>query len=242
MQRIADGVYGDSEPVRIVGMPLSSNMTVLDLGAEGLLVHSPVPLTEARRAAVDAVGEVTHLYAPNTWHHLWIGDWSKAYPRAKVHAPSALSKKRPELRIDRLHDEAPEAAFADRLDEIHVDGFHMEETVLVHRASGTLVVADLVHNVGRPTDLWSAFYTRVSGFYDRVAISRVIALLAFTDRRAARKSLDAILAHDLSRIVVGHGAPVDRAPNEALASAYTWLPARNSIVRVPRLPDTAPCG
>jgi hypothetical protein len=242
MQQITEGVWAESDPVRIVGMPLSSNMTVLDLGREGLLVHSPVPLTAERRAAVDAIGEVAHLYAPNTYHHMSIGDWARAYPRARVHAPRGLATKRPDLRIDRMHDEMPEAAFADALDEIHVDGFAMEETVLVHRASGSLVVADLVHNIGRPRDAWAALYTRLAGFYDRVAVSRVIALLAFSDRRAARRSLDAILAHDFRRIVVGHGAPVEPTANEALARAYAWLPARDALVRVPRFRDTAPCG
>jgi hypothetical protein len=221
---LAPGVWSTSASVRIVGMKLATNMTVLHLRGGELLVHSPVPLTPERKAAVDALGQVTHLYAPNTYHHLWLGDWSGAYPHARVHAPRALAQKRPDLRIDRAHDEAREPEFEGILDEVHVDGFALEETVLVHCASRSLLLADLVHHVGRPRDLWTALYTRAMGFYDRVAISRAIALLAFHDRRAARRSLDAILAHDLDRILVGHGTPVDDAPCATLADAYAWLP------------------
>jgi hypothetical protein len=231
---LAPGVWSTSEPVRIVGMKLATNMTVLRLREGELLVHSPVPLTPERKAAVDALGQVTHLYAPNTFHHLWLGDWSRAYPQARVHAPRALARKRPDLRIDRAHDEAREPDFDGVLDEVHVEGFALEETALVHCASRSLLVADLVHHVGRPRGLWTGIYARAMGFYDRVAISRAIALLGFRDRRAARRSLDAILVHDLDRILVGHGTPVDDAPGAALAHAYAWLAPSMTGFRRPR--------
>jgi hypothetical protein len=61
------------------------------LGAGNLLLHSPISMTPGRRAAVDALGRVTHLYAPNLYHHLYIGEWAAAYPAALVHAPVDLA-------------------------------------------------------------------------------------------------------------------------------------------------------
>jgi len=46
---LAEGVWHDTGPVRIVGMKLTSTMTVLDVGGGALLVHSPLPLTPRRR-------------------------------------------------------------------------------------------------------------------------------------------------------------------------------------------------
>jgi hypothetical protein len=97
--------------------------------------------------------------------------------------------------------------------------------VLFHRPSRTLIVADLVHNVGRPAHAWTRIYTRVMGFRDRVALSRLLRWTAFADRAAARRSLDAVLALPFERIVVGHGAPITGGAREALAAAYRWLPA-----------------
>lgn len=71
------------------------------------------------------------------------------------------------------------------VDELHVDGCRLDETVLVHRPSRTLVVADLVHNVGRPDGAWARTYTRAMGFYDRVALSRMLRWAAFSDRAVA---------------------------------------------------------
>jgi hypothetical protein len=197
-------------------------MAVLDLGGDNLLLYSPLEPTPERRAAVEALGTVAHLYAPNTYHHLWIGGWAEAFPAAKLHAPAGLRKKRGDLRIHRTHGSAPEPAFVGVVDEHCIDGFRLEETVLVHRPTATLVVADLVHNIGRPEGAWTGLYARMMGFYDRVAISRVIRL-AFSDRAAARRSLDELIAQPFDRLVVGHGSPLESGAREALANAYTWL-------------------
>jgi hypothetical protein len=219
----APGVWLDVAPVRIVGMRLTATMAVIDLGAGNLLVYSPLELTAERRAGVESLGAVAHLYAPNTFHHLWIGAWAAAFPAAKLHAPVGLGNKRGDLRIDRTHGSAPEPAFMGVIDEHRIEGFRLEETVLVHRPTGTLVVADLVHNIGRPTGAWTRIYTRMMGFYDRVALSRVIRWTAFSDRIAARRSLDELLAQPFDRMVVGHGDPIDGGARDALAAAYAWL-------------------
>jgi len=222
---IADGVWTDTGPVRIVGMPLSSTMTVLRLKSGELLLCSPVAMTEQRRASVEALGRVAHLYAPNLFHHRWLGDWASAFPAARIHAPAGLAKKRPDLRIARTHATSPEPAFEGVVEELPIEGFRLRETALFYRPARTLIVTDLVQNVGEPTHPWTAIYTSLMGFRGRVALSRAIRWTGFGDRRAARRSLDAVLAHDFERVVVGHGAPLLSGGREALAAAYGWLKA-----------------
>jgi hypothetical protein len=234
----ASGVWTSTDPVRIVGMHLSATMAVVELPGARLLLFSPVEMTPERRSAVDALGTVAHLYAPNTFHHLWMKAWADAYPGALVHGPRALRAKRPDLRIDRAHDCEPPGELADVFDEVHVDGFVMEESVLVHRPSATLLVADLVHNIGRPKGLWTVTYSSAMGFYDRVAISRAIRLAAFTDHAAARSSVDRIAESTFDRIVVGHGSPIDAGAREAFREAYRWLRPRRRLVS-PTLPTVS---
>lgn len=224
----AEGVWVDTAPVRILGTRLASTMTVLRLGDGSLMLHSPVAMTPERRASVEALGRVSHLYAPNLFHHVRIGEWAEAFPLARLHAPKGLAKKRPDLCIDRTHDGGPEPAFAGVVDEHPIDGFRLGETALYYRPARTLVVTDLAHNVGRPEDGWTKFYTRTMGFYDRVALSRLLRWTAFSDRGAARRSIDALLALPFERVVLGHGAPLAAGAREAMAGAYTWLPHRES--------------
>jgi hypothetical protein len=221
----ADGVWLATAPVSFLGLRLTATMTVVRLAGGGLLVHSPVALTPARRAQVDALGPVHHLYVPNLFHHRWIGDWAAAYPAARVHAPAGLARKRRDVRIDRLHGDGVEPAFAGTLDELPIDGFRVGETALLVRPARTLVVADLIHNVGRPTHAWTAAYTRLMGFHDRVALSRMIRWTGFSDRPAARRALDHLLAQDFDRLVVGHGEPLATGGKAALAAGYAWLGA-----------------
>jgi hypothetical protein len=198
-------------------------MTVLRLSDGTLLVHSPIELTAERRAYLEVLGPVRHLYAPNVFHHLHLRDWAEAFPLARVHAPAGLSKKRPDVRTDRVHDSAPETAFSGGLTELRIDGFRLEESALYYARAKTLIVADLVHNIGRPEGGWTRFYSKTMGFYDRVALSRALRWTAFSDRRAARQSIDALLAFPFERLVVGHGAPVLAGARAALAAAFEWL-------------------
>src|SRR5690348_4781351 len=123
LREVTTGVWVASDPVRVVGTKLSANMTVLRLEGDALLLHSPVAMTPERRAAVGQLGEVAHLYAPNTFHHRWIGEWAAAFPNARVHAPSELAK---DLRIDRAHDQEPEPAFEGIVDEHRFPGFRLQ--------------------------------------------------------------------------------------------------------------------
>jgi len=219
----ADGVWLASEPVRNLGMKLTTTMAAVQLPGSRVLLYSPVPMTQERREAVEALGTVAHLYAPNTYHHMFIGEWARAFPEARVHGPLALRTKRPDLRIDRVHDQEPLGELGATFDEVHIDGFSLEESVLVYHPAKTLLVADLVHNIGRPADWWTALYSRAMGFYGRVAISRMIRWGAFTDKAAVRQSLDRLARCSFDRLVVGHGAPLDRGAREAVLDAYEWL-------------------
>jgi len=218
-----EGIWVTYEPVRFLGMHLSATMTVLRLSDNSLLLHSPVAMSSTRRAAVEALGPIAHLYAPNLFHHFWIGEWATAFSSARLHAPAGLAKKRPDLRIDRVHATSPEPAFAGVIDEVRIGGFRLEESVLVYRPSRTAVVADLVHNVGRPEHRWTSLYARTMGFYDRVAVSRFIRWTAFNDKAAARSSVNELLALPFDGLIVGHGEPLAGGGKEALSASYAWL-------------------
>jgi hypothetical protein len=247
LSAFAEGVWLDSGPVSFLGLRLTATMTVLRVADGGLLVHSPLPLTPDRRAEVESLGRVDHLYAPNTFHHQWLGEWSQAFPAALVHAPAELAVKRKDLRIDRFHDQAAASDFGGTVIEVPIRGFRLRETALVYLPGSTAIVTDLVHNIGRPTHAWTRFYTRLTGFYDRVAISRVIRWTAFHDKNAARHSVDALLDHAFDGLIVGHGAPIPGVGRDALAHATSWLPVARPLLPAtksarPALFSLKPCG
>ena len=220
----ADGIWVGAAPASIVGMPLTTTTTVLRLDDGGLMLHAPTAMTAARQAAVEALGEPRHLYAPSLTHQRRIGEWAEAFPNATLHAPPGLARKRPDLRIDRLHGDPLPPEMEGVVDEITIEGFRLQETVVLYRPAKTLVVADLVHNIGRPDHRWTRIYAGLMGFYGRVALSRIIRWTAFSDRKAARASIDRVLEASFDGLVIGHGDHLRSGGREALAQAYAWLP------------------
>ncbi|TPI48018.1 hypothetical protein FJW05_08105 [Mesorhizobium sp. B2-9-1] len=87
----------------LMKFPFSTRMTILRLRNGDLVLHSPTALTPALRTAVDLLGPVRFLVAPNSLHYWWIPDWKVAIPDAEVLAVRGLQKraKRP-IVVDRL--------------------------------------------------------------------------------------------------------------------------------------------
>lgn len=227
LMELSDGLWVEIEPTQVLGMPLSNTMSVVRLQDGTLLLHSLLPYTPERRAEVESLGKIAHLYTPSLFHGVRAHEWAAAFPEAKMHAHPALVEDHPGLRIDRdLCSDAhrvADPALEGVLEECFVKGFRLGETAVFHRPSRTLIVADLVHNVGRPTQPWAWLYTRVMGFYGRVGLSRALQFAAFSDRTAARRAIDQILEWPWDRLVVGHGQVIESNAKAAFTAAYQWL-------------------
>jgi hypothetical protein len=191
-------------------MPIAS--TLLRLPDRSLLLYSPVPLDEAARAAIAGLGEVAHIVAPSLWHHLHVEAAVEHFPRATLHGAPGLAAKRADLTFQR---ELPvtDPAWGDALDAVVIGGApKLNETVLFHRPTGTLVCADLVFNIPRSTNLMSRLVFAMTGVGGgKLAQSRVWRL-AVKDRAAVRSSIDRILGWNIERISPVHGdpSPIDR--------------------------------
>lgn len=78
--------------VAVAGFHYPTRMAVIRLAKGDLVVWSPTALSDELRAAVTGLGTVLHLVAPNSLHHIFLGDWRRAYPNAKLYAPPACGR------------------------------------------------------------------------------------------------------------------------------------------------------
>jgi hypothetical protein len=91
LERIVDDVWAYGSPVRFYGIPLRARTTIVRLASGGLFVHSPGELNDNVRAAIEPLGDVRALIAPNTFHHVFLNAWRTTYPDASVHVPPQLA-------------------------------------------------------------------------------------------------------------------------------------------------------
>jgi hypothetical protein len=210
-------------PQSFLGLPVGSRMTVIRLASGHLWLHSPVALDPELRAELDALGRVRFAVAPNRLHHLHAGEVARHYPEARLWIAPGLERKRPDLAFEAiLGDEAP-AGWRGELEQVWFRGRPYEnEVAFLHRASRTLLLCDLAFNFG-PGAAWpTRLLMRAIRSYGRLSPSKLDPLL-IRDRRAARESLERILAWDFDRVIVSHGDVQERGGHELLSEGYAWL-------------------
>ena len=221
---IAPGVHALENTLRVApGFHLPVRSTLLELAGGGLLMISPLAVDDALAARVDALGPVRHIVAPNTLHHLFLNDAAARWPEAHVHVPRGLPPKLAKQgRTLPRHALLPEGVPND-VSVIAFEGAPtLEEHVIFHAASRTLVVTDLVFHVQDPQGPLTGLILRTVGAHRRLAQSRALRLM-IRDKSAAQRSLEQVLALDFTRLVMAHGVVVEQDAKAQLREALRHL-------------------
>ena len=109
LQPIGDGIWlAEGRIVNFYGFAYPTRSVIVRLEGGGLWVWSPIELTPDLKHLVDELGEVAHLVSPNKIHHLFLEDWSAAYPNARLWGPQSTIAKRGDLSFETpLEDSSP---------------------------------------------------------------------------------------------------------------------------------------
>jgi hypothetical protein len=204
-------IWVASYPIRLAMAAFDARTSIIRASDGGLVVHSPGPLDRAARDEILALGRARVIVAPGNFHHLYVADCQRAFPDAATWICPGVEHKQPQLRYDGiLDDEAP--ALLGEFDQVVVrGGRYMCEVAMLHRPSRTLLLVDLLENFTDPTT-GTSWIVRASfkalGMWNAPAPAPEYRF-GWKDRRAARRSLERILAWDFDRIVISHGELID---------------------------------
>lgn len=221
LRPIADAVFCADRPLRVGPFDIGTRMTVLRVRG-GLFLHSPVAANLETRRAVDALGTVQWIVAPNKAHHRYAGEWKRAYPEARLYGAPGLPAKRFDVDFDALLEDEPALAWQGAIDQLVFQGApSVNEVVFCHRASRTLLLTDLAMNFLAPRSLGRRLWIALTD--SRGFGPHRITRWAIRDRAAARASVERILALDFDRITVTHGAVMESGGKEAFRRAWEWL-------------------
>jgi hypothetical protein len=222
---IVDGVmFSARAHLRFYGLPMGTRMTVVKLPDGRLWVHSPI-LLDTVKDDLDALGEVAFVVAPNFIHHLYVGPFLEAYPKARLFLSPKLMTKRADLVArggGELGDEAPDNTWGDVIDQAPARGSKvMDEIVFLHRPTRTLILCDLLECVHARAPRWVRVVGKLAGIYERPG-PPIDMKLSFSDHAATRAFVDRVLAWDFDRVVMSHGDVIETGGKEAFRSAYAF--------------------
>jgi hypothetical protein len=215
---IAPGLWSIERQVRFAGAVLPSRSTLVDVGSGRLLLLSP-PADAC--AELDRLGAISAVVAPNSFHYLYAASCVGRHPDAQLFVAPGLTQRVPGLpRAFELSDDlAP--AWRDALPYV-VLGPHrgLSEVLFFHARSRTLILTDVASNVVQLRGAYERLLARASGLPRGFGTSRNARQLLLRDRESARKALRAAAGWPFERIVVAHGAVLERDAQRAFAAAF----------------------
>jgi hypothetical protein len=217
---VDEKIWTRDRPVWFSGVRLRARTTVVRLDDGGLVLHSPAPPTEALASALRGLGPVRWLVVPNRFHHLGTPAAAARFPEARVVGPASALKRSTALT---LHVDIHDGRWGEQVPEFEalpLEGVpFLDETVLFHRPTKTLLGADIVLSAGAK-DHWSwRWAARITGCYERVRVPPDVRK-KIQDRAAAARSIHAMLERPAQRLIVGHADVIDGGWRDELAQAW----------------------
>jgi len=148
--------------LRFGKFPVGGRGTLVQLTSGAIAVFSPVALTPEVSAKVQSLGgNVQYIIAPDIEHHIFVSDWAKAYPSAKLIGPEGLPEKRQAAKDEKVGKEpfavvfkaatkretSIGADFDADFEVEYVDGHASKEIVLFYKPDKVLIEADFLFNL-----------------------------------------------------------------------------------------------
>ncbi len=215
----------DGPSVSFFGIPYPTRMAVVRLSGGEVWLWSPIHIDEALRAAIDALGPVAHVVAPNKLHHLYLPEAKRAWPAAKLYAAPGLAARRPAIAFDAELGDVPDPAWAHDVDQAIFHGsFAMEEVVFFHRTSRTAIFADLIQRFD-PATLrgWRRLVMTLDGMVGPQGSTPREWRASFWRRAAARRAKRAVLDWNPVRAVIAHGDWIRDDARAVIERALAWM-------------------
>jgi len=213
-------------PAKYMGTEFDARMTVVRLPDGNLILHSPCEIDDRMRRALRALGNVAYLVAPGNFHYLHIPSAQAAFPEAETFICPGIERKWPGIRFDWFLGDTAPGAWAGLLDQVLVRGNRwICEVALFHRDTKTLIVVDLIENFtdSTPRANWQLkLWWKVFRMWN-VAKPAPEYQLGWSDKKAARASLQRILEWDFRRVILAHGDLIESDARQVVKRAWSRI-------------------
>lgn len=226
IQEFAEDLFVvDGPHVRALGIPFPTRMIIAKLADNSLWVNSPVSAPTGTLDSLNALGTVRHLIAPTKLHVWRLEAWHALFPNAALWAPPQIPHRFKRLPFTGVLQDEPSPPWAEDFDQLVFKGnLFIDEVYFRHKKSRTVIFGDFIQNhpPSKRNPLLNALLRIAGAAYPHGGVPIDIRL-TFTDRKAARLSLEKLLAWDFEKLILAHGVCIERDAKPFVQRAFRWL-------------------
>lgn len=232
IREVTEGIWTFSKPfLRLNVLPIGGRSTAVRLSNGDVWVLASTPLTPDTKKTLENLGPVKYIVGADSVHHLYLGEFKKAYPDAKLVAvEEAVEKKKGEgldfagFWGDKQQD--PKFGFEDEIESCYFSGFKNKDVAFLHKPSKTLIEADLLFNMPALEQYSRSWFSGRIPFIGNIdpytaAHKRMMWRLG-VDKEAMKRDAKTVADWDFERIIPCHGDVIDKDGNKAWRAAYEY--------------------
>jgi len=232
IREVAKDVWIFSTPFkRFDTIPFGGRSTAIKLQNGDVWVLASTPLNDVTKDKLAELGPVKWIIGADAVHYMFLSEFKKEYPTAKVIAVEAA---KPNIKDGLTFDGAWGADSADTkygfesdIQHCYFSGFKNKDVAFFHPQSKSLVQADLLLNLP-PTEQYSK--TGSSGrvpilssiFYPTSWLQKKASWALGDDKEAMKRDVKTTMGWDFTRIIPCHGDVIEKDAKEAWRSAFEY--------------------
>ncbi|KAK2465592.1 hypothetical protein APHAL10511_002484 [Amanita phalloides] len=231
IREVSKGVWIFSRPFSRSGVPVGGRSTAIKMKDGGVWVLASTPLNPETREKLNQLGPVRYIIGADSVHRLFLSEFKRAYPDAKLVAPQAAIEDYhdKDLKFDGAWGADPpdsKYGFEDEIKHCYFSGFRNKDVAFFHVGSKSLIEADLLFNLP-----CNEQYSKVESsgrslflgsFGPRSWLHTQYVRTMGIDQQAMKRDVKTVDSWDFKRIIPCHGDVIEEDAKEAWRSAYRF--------------------
>ncbi|KZP25643.1 hypothetical protein FIBSPDRAFT_855572 [Athelia psychrophila] len=226
IREVAKDVWIFSRPFARFGLfPVGGRSTAIKLRGGGVWVLASTPLDAPTKAKIDELGPVQYIINPDIVHHLYLPEFKKAYPDAKLIGIAETLERTEDkaLKFDGVWGkDAPDAkyGFEDDIQHCFFSGFKNKDVAFLHKDSKSLIQADLLFNLPANEQYSRSSFPAFGRMGPASWLHQKAVASLGVDKAAMRRDATTVAGWDFTRIIPCHGDVIENDGNKAWRDAY----------------------
>jgi len=226
IREVAKDVWIFSRPFKRYGIiPIGGRSTAIKLRNGGVWLLASTPLDADTKTKLEELGPVQYIVNANMVHYLFLPEFKKAYPTAKLIGVEETLQRLGDktLKFDGIWGKDPpdtKYGYEDDIQSCFFSGFKNKDVAFFHPESKTLIEADLLSNLPAKEQFskstsWAFGTVNPSSWFHQKVIAGLV-----VDKIAMKRDATTVANWDFNRIIPCHGDVIEQDGNKAWRDAY----------------------